>query len=65
MATGKLRVTQVRSTINRPLKQKRTIDALGLGRLNRSRVHDDTPQIRGMIAVVSHLVSVEPAAEQG
>jgi large subunit ribosomal protein L30 len=56
---AKLKVTQIRSTINRKEPQKRTIEALGLGRIRRSRVHDDTPQIRGMIKAVKHLVSVE------
>jgi large subunit ribosomal protein L30 len=55
----KLKVTQVRSTIDRQERQKRTIKALGLGKLHRSVVHNDTPQIRGMIRSVSHLVTVE------
>jgi large subunit ribosomal protein L30 len=59
----KLRVTQVRSTIDRKEPQKRTIKALGLGKLRRSRVHNDTPQIRGMINAVSHLVTVEEIDE--
>ncbi|NOY05139.1 MAG: 50S ribosomal protein L30 [Chlorobi bacterium] len=56
---AKLRITQKRSIIKRIEKQKRTIKALGLGRPNRSVVHEDTPQIRGMIRVVQHLVEVE------
>jgi len=56
---GKIKVTQVRSTIDRPERQKRTIRALGLGRINKSRIHEDTPQIRGMIEQVKHLVRVE------
>ncbi len=59
----KLKITQVRSTIDKPLDQKRTIKALGLGRINRSVIHDDTPQIRGMIRKVSHLVKVEEVEE--
>ncbi|MFQ5705836.1 MAG: 50S ribosomal protein L30 [bacterium] len=55
----KLKITQTRSIIGRILKQKRTIEALGLKRMHHSVVHDDTPQIRGMISKVSHLVSVE------
>ncbi len=55
----KLKVTQVRSTIDRKEPQKRTIEALGLGKLHRSKVHNDTPQIRGMIKAVIHLVTVE------
>lgn len=60
---AKLKVTQVRSTIHRKEPQKRTIIALGLGRLNKSVVHNDTPQIRGMIKSVTHLVQVEEIDE--
>lgn len=56
---AKLKVTQIRSTIDRKEPQKRTIKALGLGKIRRSVVHTDTPQIRGMIRAVSHLVTVE------
>ena len=55
---AKYRVTQTRSTIRRPKEQKRTIQALGLGRINRSVEVEGTPQIMGMIRKVSHLVSV-------
>jgi large subunit ribosomal protein L30 len=54
----KIKVTQVRSTINRPEKQKLVIKSLGLGRPGRSRIHDDNPCIRGMINKVSHMVKV-------
>ncbi len=57
---ARVRVTQIRSIIDRPEKQKRTIKALGLGRVNKAREHDDTPAVRGMIQIVSHLVKVEP-----
>ena len=56
----KLRVTQVRSVIDRPKDQKRTVRALGLHRINDSVVKEDRPEIRGMIAKVQHLVRVEP-----
>ena len=56
---ARLKITQVRSTIDRKEPQKRTIEALGLGKLNRTVIHNDTPQIRGMIRAVSHLVRVE------
>ncbi|MFQ6112595.1 MAG: 50S ribosomal protein L30 [bacterium] len=56
-----LKITQVRSTIGRHYKQKRTIEALGLRRLHHSVVHNDTPQIRGMINKVRHLIVVEEA----
>lgn len=58
---SKLKITQVRSTIRRTENQKLTIKALGLGRIGRTVEHDDTPQIRGMIAKVEHLVTVENA----
>ncbi len=57
----KLKVTLVRSGINRPEVQKQTIRGLGLTRLHRSVVLRDTPAIRGMIRKVSHLVKVEAA----
>jgi large subunit ribosomal protein L30 len=56
---GKLKVTQVRSVIRNTGRQKRTMLALGLRRMHQSVVHEDTPQIRGMIAKVHHLVAVE------
>ena len=56
---AKLRITQVRSAIDRPGRQKRTIEALGLKRLHQTVEHNDTPQIRGMIEKVHHLVKVE------
>jgi large subunit ribosomal protein L30 len=55
----KLKVTLVRSGINRPEEQKATIRGLGLTRMNRSVILNDTPAIRGMIRKVSHLVKVE------
>jgi large subunit ribosomal protein L30 len=57
---AQIKVTQIRSVIGRQFKQKRTIEALGLGRPNRSRIHNDTPQLRGMLRIVEHLVKVEP-----
>jgi large subunit ribosomal protein L30 len=57
----KLRVTLVRSGINRPEIQKLTIKGLGLTRMHKSVVLNDTPAIRGMIRKVSHLVTVEAA----
>lgn len=60
---AKLKVTQIKSTIDRKEPQKRTIQALGLGKINRSRVHTDTPQIRGMINAVRHLITVEEVDE--
>ena len=57
----KLKVTLVRSTIDRPETQKRTVKGLGLRKLNSSVVLEDTDSIRGMIRKVQHLVAVEPA----
>lgn len=56
---SKIKVTQIKSLIGRPPKQHRIIEALGLGKINKSVVHDDTPTIRGMITKTSHLVRVE------
>jgi large subunit ribosomal protein L30 len=57
---AQLKITQIRSVIDRPEKQKRTIEALGLGRPNNSRVIEDTPKMRGMLRVVEHLLKIEP-----
>jgi len=54
----KLKVTQVRSTIGTLQDQKRTIRALGLGKINSEIIHNDTAAIRGMINNVKHLVKV-------
>ncbi len=59
----KLNITQVKSTIDRPKDQKLTVEALGLGKLNHTKIHNDTPQIRGMINKVSHLLKVEEIEE--
>jgi len=60
---SKIKVIQIRSIIDRPHPQKRTIKALGLGKPNWEKVHNDTPQIRGMINKVTHLVKVEEIKE--
>ncbi len=54
-----LRITLVRSPIGYSERQKRTVRALGLRRLNQSVEQADTPVLRGMLAKVSHLVQVE------
>ncbi|MEE3258695.1 MAG: 50S ribosomal protein L30 [Candidatus Latescibacterota bacterium] len=59
----KLAITQRRSAIGRAKGQKATIEALGIKRLYHQVVHDDTPQIRGMINKVKHLIDVEEVAE--
>ena len=61
----KLKVTLTRSGINRPERQKVTIKGLGLTRMNKTVILNDTPAIRGMIRAVSHLVTVEPADKAG
>jgi len=57
MAT--IKVTKVKSAINRTQNQKRTLEALGLKKIGQTVEHDDTPNILGMIKKVNHLVSVE------
>jgi large subunit ribosomal protein L30 len=56
-----LKITQTRSTIGTKPKQRGTIRALGLGRIGRTVTKPDTPEVRGMISRVPHLVSVEEA----
>lgn len=56
---GKLKITQTKSLIGRHFKQHRIIESLGLGKINRCVVHDDTPTIRGMISKTLHLIRVE------
>ena len=57
----KIKVTQTGSPIGRPAIQRQTLIGLGLNKLRRSRVIEDTPAVRGMITKVHHLVKVEPA----
>ena len=59
----KIKITQTKSVIDRVVKQKRTIEALGLGRPNYFVIKTETPQIKGMINVVKHLVKVEEVKE--
>ncbi len=58
---AKIKVTQVKSRINRPKSQKLTLDALGLTRNQKTVEHEDTPQVMGMINKVKHLVEVVKA----
>ncbi len=55
----KIKITQVRSGIDRPERQKRTLVALGLNKMNASREVEATPQVLGMLNKVNHLVLVE------
>ena len=56
---AKIKVTKVKSAINRTQSQKRTLVALGLKKIGQVVEHDDTPNILGMVNKVKHLVSVE------
>lgn len=56
---AKLVVTWTKSTIGRPDKQARTVRALGLHKLNQTVEHEDTPQVRGMINSVRHLLEIQ------
>ena len=55
---AKIKIKQVRSAINRTARQKATIKALGFSKLNQVVEHEETPQIRGMINKVQHLIEV-------
>jgi large subunit ribosomal protein L30 len=55
----KVRITQIRSVIGRPERQKRTIVALGLKRMHHTIEVEATPQVMGMIEKVKHLLSIE------
>lgn len=56
---GKIKVTQVKSAIKRTARQKRTLEALGIRKLHQTIEVEATPQIRGMVNKVLHLVKVE------
>jgi large subunit ribosomal protein L30 len=56
---SKIKVKQVKSKINCPQNQKRTLEALGLRKMGQVVEHDSTPAILGMVNKVQHLVSVE------
>ena len=55
---AKIKIKQIKSRIGSPLDQKRTLDALGLTKMNKIVEHDDVPTIRGMITKVQHLVTI-------
>jgi large subunit ribosomal protein L30 len=56
---SRIRLTQIRSTIKRPARQVKTMEALGLRKINSSVEHNVTPQIMGMVERVRHLLKVE------
>ena len=55
---GKIKIKQIRSRIGRPKDQKRTLDALGLNKINKVVEHNATPQILGMVNKVNHLIKI-------
>ena len=59
MSNGKVKVVQIGSPIGRPADQRQTLIGLGLNKMHRTNELEDTPEIRGMINKVSHLVRVE------
>ncbi len=56
---AKIKITQVKSSIGSTKRQKLTLEALGIKKLNRPVIHEATPQIVGMVNKMSHLISVE------
>jgi large subunit ribosomal protein L30 len=60
----RLEIRQVRSAIGRHRRQKLTLRALGIRRMHQTVVHDDTPQIRGMVRKVIHLLAVRELSEE-
>lgn len=56
---NKLRITLIKSYIGRPEMQRKILAGMGLGKLNRSIILEDTPEIKGMVRKVRHLVSME------
>ena len=58
---GKVKITQVKSAIRRPADQKRTLIALVIKKLNKTREMEDSPTVMGMIRKVEHLLKVEKA----
>ena len=56
---AKIRITQIKSRNGKPERQKRTLDALGIRKLNHSVEHEATPQILGMVNKVRHLLKIE------
>ena len=58
---NKVKITQIKSSIGYHISQKRTLEALGIRKMNHSVVKVNTPQIQGMITKIKHLVAVEDA----
>ncbi|MBR4136564.1 MAG: 50S ribosomal protein L30 [Bacteroidales bacterium] len=55
----KIKITQVRSAVGRPIRQKRSLESLGLHKMHQTVEHEATPQIVGIVNAVKHLVTVE------
>lgn len=55
----KIKITQVKSAVDRSIRQKRSLEALGLHKMHQTVEHEATPQILGIVDSVKHLVSVE------
>ena len=55
----KSKITQVKSAVDRPIRQKRSLQALGLRKMHQTVEHEATPQILGIVDSISHLVEVE------
>ncbi|MCR4680750.1 MAG: 50S ribosomal protein L30 [Bacteroidales bacterium] len=55
----KIKITQVRSAVDRSIRQKRSLEALGLRKMHQTVEHEATPQILGIVDSIKHLVSVE------
>lgn len=62
---AKLKITLIKSLIGHPERQRVTVRTLGLTKVSRAVIHEDTPQIRGMINKVAHLLKVEEAGASG
>jgi large subunit ribosomal protein L30 len=58
---SKIKITLLKSPIDKPKRQKATLTALGFNKVNQTVVHEATPQIQGMVRVVAHLVKLENA----
>ncbi len=56
---SKIKIRQIKSGIGRPLRQKRTLQALGIRKMHQQVEHEATPQILGMVEKIKHLVEVE------
>ena len=64
MSEPMLKITQVKSAIGTKPKHRGTLRALGLGRIGKTNTRPDRPEVRGMVARVPHLITVEPATEE-